>query len=79
MKVLGRPSYDGGLRFMSSYGSGYASRSGTVIFYFDARGRVAAINAVLVRSLGPDIQYIWNDKLEGCSDFPGSKQPCKGS
>ena len=79
MQVSGRTSYDDGLSFMSRYGSGYGARSGTVIFHFDMTGRVSSIHAVVVRSLGPNIQFIWNAKLGGCSDFPGSKQRCKAS
>ena len=80
IKVMGAPgraSDPGWLHFESDYDRRRGAGAGVVNFHFDAAGRVDIIEADVDRAeWAPDLQYVWNAHVGGCSDFPDSRKRC---
>jgi hypothetical protein len=77
MGVQGRPGNPGWLHFESGYDRRRGAGAGMVDFHFNADGVVDIIEADVDRKDGtPDVQYIWNAHVGGCSDFPDSRKRC---
>ena len=77
MNAAGRPVPNDGLHFISNYARGTKGYGGDVNFFFDD-DKVTAITGEVdgPPSAPGNIEFIWNAKLPGCSDFPGSRNRC---
>lgn len=77
MNAPGRIIENEGLHFVSNYDRGLRGLGGDVSFSFN-NGFLSVISAQVDGPPGApsSVEFIWNAKLSGCSDFPGSKSPC---
>ena len=77
MGAPGQPGDPGWIHYDSNFGAGRRAGGGFVNFHFGSDGRVDTIEAEVNRAPNrTDMQYIWNDHVGGCSDFPDSRKRC---
>jgi hypothetical protein len=78
MNAPGCLGEDGSLHFLSNFSRGEREGAGFVNVYFE-NDQVTVIYADVDRAQNapPSMEFIWNSKLGGCSDFPGSTERCK--
>jgi len=77
MSAPGRPTAPGWLHYESHYNQRRGAGAGMMNLHFNADGRVDIIEADVDRAgWAPDIQYVWNAHVGGCSDFPDSQRRC---
>ena len=77
MNAQGRIIPNDGLHFASNYERGAKGFGGDVNFYFENDRIINIVAEVDGPPGGPaNIEFIWNARVIGCSDFPGSRRRC---